>query len=125
MVSVVLHNNVPVKLLAVSTELPQLLTVDIEGAVGYNNGTATPEPFGLTQPFTVCFTVRVLLPVTVMDTVVALVLHKSDPVKSLAVNTELPQLFCTVAVGAGGMALGAAVLLPARLVQEFTVCVTE
>ena len=52
-------------------------------------------------------------------------LHNNDPVKPEAVNTELPQLLVTATFGAGGMAFGAAVLLPAALVQPFTVCVTE
>jgi hypothetical protein len=48
-----LHNNVPVKFDAVSTELAQLLTTFTVGAVGTSFGAATPLPFGLTHPFTV------------------------------------------------------------------------
>jgi len=42
--------------------------------------------------------------VTVIDGVVAPLLHNKDPVKEPAVNTELPQLFTTVTVGADGCA---------------------
>ncbi len=63
--------------------------------------------------------------VTVMGFVVAPLFHNSDPVKPEAVNTELPQLLVTATFGVGGMAFGAAVLLPAALVQPLTVCVTE
>ncbi len=37
-----------------------------------------------------------------IDGVVAPLLHNKDPVKEPAVNTELPQLFTTLTVGAGG-----------------------
>ena len=59
--------------------------------------------------------------VTVIDDVVALLLHNNDPVKLLAVKTELPQLFATVTVGADGIVFGAAVPLPGLLVHPFTV----
>ena len=58
---------------------------------------------------------------TVIDGVVAPLLHNSEPVKFVAVNTELPQLFTTPTPGAGGIGFGAAVLLPAVLAQPFTV----
>jgi hypothetical protein len=60
-----------------------------------------------------------------MGFVVAPLLHTNDPVKPDAVNTELPQLFTTPMEGVDGIALGAAVLLPAALVHPFTVWVTE
>ena len=63
--------------------------------------------------------------VTVMDEVVAPLLHNKEPVKDVAVNIELPQLFTTVTTGAVGIAFGAATPLPEGLVQPFTVCVTE
>ena len=56
-----------------------------------------------------------------MDVAVALLLHNNDPVKLLAVNTELPQLFATVTVGADGNVTGADVPLPVALIHPFTV----
>ena len=48
--------------------------------------------------------------------------HNSDPVNDPAVNVELPQLFTTLTVGDGTLALsGAAVPLPGALVEPFTV----
>ena len=55
---------------------------------------------------------------------VAPLLHNKEPVKDVAVNVELPQLFSTVTTGAAGIACGAATPLPEGLVQPFTVCVT-
>jgi hypothetical protein len=66
-------------------------------------------------------TLYVAASVTVIDVVVALLLHNIDPVKLLAVNTELPQLFTTVTVGADGIALGVDEPLPVVLVHPFTV----
>lgn len=54
-----------------------------------------------------------------MEVVVAPVLHIKVPVKAPAVKTVLPQLLVGVIVGAVGMATGAAVPLPAELVQPF------
>jgi len=51
-VSVVLHNNVPVAVVD-NVDVPQLLTTFIEGVDGAVFGAATPEPALLTQPFTV------------------------------------------------------------------------
>ncbi len=48
-------------------------------------------------------------------------LHNNGPVYPLAVNTELPQLFCTVTIGAEGSFTGADVPLPVVLVHPFTV----
>ena len=62
--------------------------------------------------------------VTVMDDVVAPLLHNKEPVKPEAVNTEFPQLLVTATVGAGGVVFGAAVPVPAVLVHPFIVCVT-
>ena len=56
--------------------------------------------------------------------VVAPLLHNNEPVKLLAVKSELPQLFVTVTVGAGGITFGAEVPLPLALVQPFADCVT-
>ena len=62
--------------------------------------------------------------VTVIDGVVAPLLHNNDPVNAPAVNTELPQLLTTPTVGAGGIVLGAAVPLPAALIHPSIVWVT-
>ena len=62
--------------------------------------------------------------VTVIDVVVALLLHNNVPVKLPAVSTDLPQLSTTVTVGADGIATGADVPLPLKLVHPLTVCVT-
>ena len=59
-----------------------------------------------------------------MDGVVAPLLHDNEPVNPDAVNTELPQLLITATVGTATVPVGAAVPLPAALVQPFTVCVT-
>ena len=62
--------------------------------------------------------------VTVIDEVVAPLLHNNEPVKFDAVNTEFPQLLTTSTDGAEGIGLGVAIPLPSELVQPFTVCVT-
>ena len=59
-----------------------------------------------------------------IDVVVAPLLQNKDPVKLLAVNTELPQLLTTPTVGAEGTAIGADIPLPTALVHPETVCVT-
>ena len=117
-----LHNNDPVKLPAVNTELPQLLTTDTVGADGITFGAETPLPVALIHPFTVCVTVYAEASVTVTDAVVAPLLHNNDPVKFAAVNTELPQLLTTDTDGADGITFGADIPLPAALVHPFIVC---
>ena len=59
-----------------------------------------------------------------IELVVWPVLHNKDPVKPVAVNTELPQLLLTDTPGALGIAIGAAISLANELVQPFTVCET-
>ena len=61
--------------------------------------------------------------VTVMEEVVAPLLHNKDPV-AVVESVELPQLFTTVTTGVAGVVLGAAILLPGALVHPFTVVVT-
>ena len=61
--------------------------------------------------------------VTVMDEVVAPLLHNKAPV-AVVESVELPQLFTTVTTGVAGVVLGAAVLLPGALVHPFEVVVT-
>jgi hypothetical protein len=59
-----------------------------------------------------------------MEFVVCPVLHNKDPVKPVAVNTELPQLLLTDTTGAAGIAIGAAVSLANELAHPLTVCET-
>ena len=104
--------------------MPQLSTTVTTGADGISCGAATPLPEGLVQPFSVCVTEYVPAVVTVIDEVVAPLLHNKEPVNDVAVNVELPQLSTTDTMGADGIAFGAATPLPEGLVQPFTVCVT-
>ena len=109
---------------AVNTELPQLSTVVILGTAGIAFGTAVALPAVLVHPFTVCFTLYVPVVKTVIDVVIAPVFHNNEPIKLFAVNTELPQLFATVTIGADGIFLGADEPLPVKLVHPFTAWVT-
>jgi hypothetical protein len=59
--------------------------------------------------------------VTVIAGATELLLHNIDPLKLLAVNTELPQLLTTLTTGAGGTAKGAVDPLAVALVHPFTV----
>ena len=61
-------------------------------------------PEELVHPFTVCVTEYVPAVVTVIDEVLAPLLHNKEPVNDVAVNIELPQLFTTVTTGADGIA---------------------
>ena len=107
----------------VKTELPQLFTTVTAGVVGAATGAATPLPATLVQPLTVRVTVYVPGDVTLIELVLAPLLHNNVPV-AVVVKTELPQLFTTVTAGAVGAATGAATPLPATLVQPLTVLVT-
>ena len=121
----VLHNKEPVKDVAVNVELPQLFTTVTTGADGMSFGAATPLPEELVHPFTVCVTEYVPAVVTVIDEVVAPLLHNKEPVNDVAVNIELPQLSTTDTTGADIFEFnGAAAPLPDELVHPFTVCVT-
>ena len=60
---------------------------------------------------------------TVIDDVVAPVLHSNDPC-AVVLNVELPQLSTTLTSGADGTANGADVPVPAVLVQPPEVVVT-
>jgi len=124
-IPVLLHNNDPVYPDAVNTELPQLFTTLTTGADGTVNGDAVPVPSALVHPFNVWVAVYVPSVCTVIDAVVAPVLHNNEPALPDAVSTELPQLLATFTVGADGIAMGAAVTLPALLAHPFNVCVTE
>jgi len=124
-VAPLLHNKEPVKDVAVNIELPQVFTTVTTGADGIAFGAVTPLPEGLVHPFTVCVTVYVPAVVTVIDEVVAPLLHNNEPLNEPAVNVELPQSSITDTVGADIFAFnGAATPLPDELVQLFTVWVT-
>ena len=92
---------------------------------GVGLGAAVPLLAGLIQAFTVCVTVYVPADITVMDAVVAPLLHNNVPVNPEAVSTELLQLFTTATTGGVTAEFnGAAVPLPAALVHPLIVCVT-
>ena len=59
--------------------------------------------------------------VTVIDVVVAPLLHNNEPVTFDAVNIEFPQLLTTPMVGVAGIAFGADTPLPAALIHPFAV----
>jgi hypothetical protein len=79
-VAPLLHNKEPVYEFAVSVDVPQLSTTDTVGADGIAFGAATPLPGRLVHPFSVCVTVYVPAVVTVIDEVVAPLLHNKEPV---------------------------------------------
>ena len=58
-----------------------------------------------------------------IDEVVAPLLHNKVPV-AVVDSVDVPQLFTTVTTGATGAVFGAAVPLPAKLVQPATAVVT-
>jgi hypothetical protein len=122
-VAPLLHDNDPVALVDKVVD-PQLFVTTTTGVACAAFGAEVPVPAPLTQPFTVCVTVYVALSVTVIDAVVALLLHRIEPVVLEAVNTDEPQLLATATVGADGIAFGAETPEPARLVQLPIVCVT-
>jgi len=121
-VAPVLHANVPVALVD-KVDVPQLSATVTTGVDGVAFGAAVAEPAALTQPFTVCVTLYDPAPETVIDAVVAPVLHNNVPA-ALVDKVDVPQLFTTVTTGVDGIAFGAAVAEPAALTQPFTVCVT-
>ena len=79
-VSPVLHDNDPVTPVAVRTELPQKLLTDMPGAAGVSLGADVALAAGLEQPFIDWVTVYVPPVVTVIDDVVAPLLHNKVPV---------------------------------------------
>ena len=104
-------------------ELPQLLTTVTAGVAGVAFGAAAPEPAALIHPLTVLVTVYVPGVVTLMEAVVAPLLHRIVPPAGID-RVELPQLLTTVTTGVAGVAFGAATPDPAALVQPLTVLVT-
>ena len=103
--------------------MPQLFAISTPGASTVEvTGAATPLPAALVHPLIVCVTEWLPAVVTVMELIVCPVLHNKDPVKPVAVNTELPQLSITVTPGVTGMAIGAAVALANELLHPSTTC---
>jgi putative N-acetylmannosamine-6-phosphate epimerase len=123
-VAPVLHNNVPDAVVD-KVDVPlQLLTTFTVGVAGVVFGAAVPEPASLVQPSTVCVTVYVPALLTIMEEVVAPVLHNNVPV-AVVDKVDVPlQLLTTFTIGVAGAVFGAAVPDPASLVQPLTVCVT-
>jgi hypothetical protein len=85
----------------VSKDVPLQLSESVTtGAAGTVNGAADPVPAALVEPLTVAVTLYVPVAVTVMEEVVAPVLHNKEPV-AVVDNFELPQLLTSVTVGVG------------------------
>ena len=120
----VLHSSVPAAAVDKVDVLLQLSTTVTTGAAGFVFGAAVPLPAGLVHPFTVVVTVYGPAVPTVIEDVVAPVLHSSVPAAAVDKVDVLLQLSTTVTTGAAGVVFGAAVPLPAALVQPFTVVVT-
>jgi len=102
-------------------EQPEAVVVVVTVAATF--GTALPLPAGLVQPFTVCVTVRIPEVVTVMEGVVAPVLHNNVPDAEVA-RVDVPQLFATVTAGTPGDTFGAALAEAWALMHPLTVCFT-
>jgi hypothetical protein len=100
-VAPVFHNKDPVAFV-LNVELPQLLTAVTAGVAGVLPGAATPVPAKLTHPPTVAVTLYVPAVLTVIEEVVACVLHNKEPVAVVDSLEVLLQLFTTVITGAGG-----------------------
>ncbi len=120
----VLHNKVPVKPVAVNTELPQLSITVTPGVTGMAIGAAVAMANELLHPSTTCNKVYDPAVGDVIELVVCPVLHNKEPVTPVAVKTELPQLLLTDIPGAAGVGLGAEVALAGALEQPFIDCVT-
>jgi len=120
----VLHNKVPDAVVDKVVEPLQLLTTVTVGVAGNVLGAAVPEPATLVQPSTVCVTVYVPAVLTIMEEVVAPVLHNNVPV-AVVDKVEVPlQLLTTLTIGVAGVVFGAAVPKPASLIQPSTICLT-
>ncbi len=120
----VLHNNVPAATVDNVDVLLQLSVTVTTGAAGIVFGAAVPLPDVLVHPFTVVVTVYVPAVLTIIDGVVAPVLHNNVPAATVDNVDVLLQLSVTVTTGAAGVVFGAAVPLPDGLVHPFTVVVT-
>lgn len=122
-VALLLHNNVPDAVVD-KVDVPlQLFTTVTTGVDGIAFGAAVPLPAILLHPLLVAVTVYVPAVATVIDEVVAPVLHNNVPV-AVVESVELPQLFTMVTTGVDGIAFGAATPLPVKLVQPFIFEVT-
>jgi len=123
-VAPVLHNNVPdavVDKVDVPLQLLATFTIGVDGVVF---GAAVPEPASLIQPLTVWVTVYVPALLTMMEAVVAPVLHNNVP-DAVVDKVDVPlQLLTTFTIGVSGVVFGAAVPEPASLTQPSTVWVT-
>ena len=75
-----------------------LVIVPTTGVTGITFGAATPEPEELVQPSKARVTEYVPATETVMEAVVALLLHKIVPPTGID-KVEVPQLFTTVTTG--------------------------
>ena len=125
-VAPLLHNREPAALVE-SVELPQLFTTVTTGAEGVVLGADIPLPAVLLQPLLpFAITVYVAALLTVMDAVVALLLHNTLPPDGIVVESvDVPlQLFTTVTTGVEGTAFGAVIPLPFALVHPFMVVFT-
>ena len=100
-VAPLLHTKLPAVVVH-SVELPQLLTTVTTGVAGTGFGAAVPLPAALVQPLTVIVTIEVPVDVTVMQAVVAPVLHTKLPA-AVVHSVELPQLLTTVTTGVSGI----------------------
>ena len=80
----------------------QLLTTVTIGVAGVVFGAAVPDPASLAQPSTVCVTVYVPALLTIMEEVVAPVLHNNVP-DAVVDKVDVPlQLLTTFTVGVAG-----------------------
>jgi hypothetical protein len=106
-----------------SVELPQASISFTNGAEATLIGAAVPEPAALIHPLPL-FVVTVYAPpaVTVMEVVVAPVLHNNVPL-AVVDKVELPQASISLTVGADGTLSGAAVPDPDALVQPLPLVV--
>ncbi len=119
-----LHRSEPVAVVD-SVELPQLFRTVTTGVDGAVFGAAVPLPAALVQPSSVLVTVYTPAVLTVIVDVVAPVLHSNVAAGGNTDNVDVPlQLSTTVTTGIEGAVAGAAIPVPASLVQPFTVFVT-
>lgn len=87
-------------------------------------GFAFPLPDKLLHPLTFCVTDLIPAVNTVIEVVVAAVLHNNVPSTFVTVSIELLQVSLTATIGVEGITFGAAIALPGGLTQPVTVCVT-
>jgi len=116
-VAPVLHVIVPAPL-AYNLENPQKSESITVGGAGIPLGAEVLDVAGLVHKFTVRVTVYVFASVTVIEVVVAPVLHNKVP-ELVVANTEFVQLSVTVTNGAGGIGFGVAVGVAGTLTHPF------